>query len=47
MPTDRNLTSFERCVVVAVTITVFRDVMHYNIINTNITEEPVYSLRAP
>jgi len=31
----------------ALTITVFQDVMCYNIINTNITEEPVSSVRAP
>jgi hypothetical protein len=44
MPTDCNLTRLELCVVVAVTITVFQDVMHYN---ANITEEPVSSVRAP
>ena len=33
--------------VMAMTITVVQDVMHYYIINTNITEEPVSSVRAP
>jgi hypothetical protein len=31
----------------AVMITVFQDVMHYSVINTNVTEEPVASVRAP
>jgi len=47
IPADCNLTRFELHVFMAVMITVFRDLMHYNVINTNITEEPISSVRAP
>jgi len=47
IPADCNLIWFELGVVMAVMITVFQDVMYCNIININITEEPVSTVRAP